>query len=476
MTHRLLVNPGTPSAWEIALRPGPNRIGRGDHNDFKVQHASVSGTHCEITVSSAGVLIKDLGSTNGTFLNGAPVNEAMLHSGQHLQFGAVDMVFESAAPEGTPPVRVNLPAAAAASAPARVTTPAGGMRFSGAHATPAAAPAVAPVETQSGIEPPMAPPIPPPASAGPAYCKFHPKTLARFYCNKCRKYFCDMCVTTHATSTGQKKICRACGADVTPVLVKRAVTSGQGFYARLPGAFIYPLRGFGPVILLLAALVFSALNFLGRLPLFVGIMGIVLRIIMLAAAYGFLFRFMQNIIHVSTSDENEPLSLPAADGLLIGFMQLLGTLLMSFWLQIGLEIVQRFTGFSGIQIPGAAFIAATILGCLYCPMAILAVTMKDSVLAGNPLVVFPAILRMPLEYAVTAIVLLSAYGFYQLGSRIAMLAGWTTMTTHNMSVMFMSLGFQALWSFITIYILAVSMRILAMLYVSKKERFGWFTH
>ena len=100
MTHRLLVNPGTPSAWEIALRPGLNRIGRGDQNDFQVSHASVSGAHCEITVSSAGVILKDLGSTNGTFLNGAPVQEAMLHSGQRLQFGAVDMLFESAAPEG----------------------------------------------------------------------------------------------------------------------------------------------------------------------------------------------------------------------------------------------------------------------------------------------------------------------------------------------------------------------------------------
>ena len=462
MTHRLLVNPGTPSAWEIALKPGPNRIGRGDQNDFQVPHASVSGAHCEITVSSAGVLIKDLGSTNGTFLDGGPVHEAMLHSGQHLQFGAVDLLFESAAPAGAPPVRVNLPAAAH-SAAARVTAPAGSLRFSGAHSTPAAAPMSPPVETQAEIEPPMAPPIAPPASSGAAFCKFHPKTLARFYCHKCGKYFCDMCVTTHATSTGQKKICRACGADVAPVLVQRGAISGKSFYARLPGAFIYPFRGFGPVILLIAAMVFSALNFVGGGPF---------GIFIAAAAYGFLFLFMQNIIHVSTSDENEPLSLPPAGDLGGGFMQLLGTLLMSFWLLIGLLIAKYFE----IEIPGAAFIAATIIGCLYCPMAILAVAMKDSVLAGNPLVVFPAILRMPLEYAVTAIVLLSAYGFYQLGSWIAMFAGWTTMTTHNMSVLFMSLGFQALWSFITIYILAVSMRILAMLYISKKEQFGWFTH
>ena len=76
-----------------------------------------------------------------------------------------------------------------------------------------------------------------------------------------------------------------------------------------------------------------------------------------------------------------------------------------------------------------ALIAATILGCLYCPMAILAVAMKDSVLAGNPLVVFPAILRMPLEYALTAFVLLCAYGLYQLGNWISMVKSRVSKST-----------------------------------------------
>src|SRR6185436_10783957 len=96
MTHRLLVNPGTPQAWEIPLKSGVNRIGRGEHNDFQVPHTTVSGTHCEIMVSSAGAILKDLGSTNGTFVNRVLVLEAILQSGQHVQLGSVDMVFESA--------------------------------------------------------------------------------------------------------------------------------------------------------------------------------------------------------------------------------------------------------------------------------------------------------------------------------------------------------------------------------------------
>src|SRR5690242_1200009 len=95
MTHRLLVNPGTPQAWEISLKPGVNRIGRSEQNDFQVTHASVSGAHCEIVLSSAGVVLRDLGSTNGTFVNRSPVREITLQPGQHVQLGSVDMIFEA---------------------------------------------------------------------------------------------------------------------------------------------------------------------------------------------------------------------------------------------------------------------------------------------------------------------------------------------------------------------------------------------
>ena len=91
MTHRLLVNPGTPQAWEIVLKPGVNRIGRGEHNDFKVAHGSVSTSHCEINVSSAGVLIKDLGSTNGTQLEAQPL--APPNPGRPRDHGILQAVF-----------------------------------------------------------------------------------------------------------------------------------------------------------------------------------------------------------------------------------------------------------------------------------------------------------------------------------------------------------------------------------------------
>lgn len=109
MSNRLIINPGTPEAWAIELHPGANRIGSAADNEFVIPHSSVSGHHCELTVTDDGVLLKDLGSTNGTFVAQVPVTEFKLQNGHRVQLGAVEMIFES---QGLPvlPDAVNLPA------------------------------------------------------------------------------------------------------------------------------------------------------------------------------------------------------------------------------------------------------------------------------------------------------------------------------------------------------------------------------
>jgi len=137
MSHRLLVNPGTPQAWEIELKLGVNRIGRGEQNDFTINHASISTHHCEITVTDTAVFLKDLGSTNGTFVERVPVTEIQLYPRQRVQFGAVEMSFESdLAP--VLPEAINLPAAGGrivsanpgpAAPPPPPPAPVGGLRI-----------------------------------------------------------------------------------------------------------------------------------------------------------------------------------------------------------------------------------------------------------------------------------------------------------------------------------------------------------
>lgn len=451
MSNRLLVNPGTPQTWEIALKPGTNRIGRSDQNDFQVNHPSVSGSHCEIMVSSAGVLLKDLGSTNGTFVNRAPVREVLLQSGQELQLGGVNMVFEGPGA----PAAVAVPASVPMAAPVRLAP--AGLRISRPQAEPPPA-----------DEPPLAPPLvaapaqsASPMTAGPTFCKFHPKTPARFHCGHCQKFYCDMCVTTRTVGEVMGKFCRACGQAVTPVQVQRTHTSSKGFFSRLPGAVIYPFRGFGLLILVLAAAFFSALEFIG------GPFGIIIMI----GAYGFLFLFMQNIIHSTASNENEPLSLPDAGGLFGAAFQLGATITLSFGPAIGLLIARFFD----VEVPVAAIIAAGVFGCLYFPMSFLAVAMKDTVMAANPLIVIPAIFKMPFEYLITSVLLMSVFGLRQLGNLVSSVAEGVTFSTKDMSVLFLAIGVQAAWAFGSLYLLTVSMRILGLLYISKKEKFGWFS-
>jgi hypothetical protein len=90
---RLIVNPGSPAAWEIQLKPGANSIGRGLANDFKITDGSVSNTHCQVLVSDGSAVIKDLGSSNGTFVNRMPVQEALLQHGQTVHLGGLEMMF-----------------------------------------------------------------------------------------------------------------------------------------------------------------------------------------------------------------------------------------------------------------------------------------------------------------------------------------------------------------------------------------------
>lgn len=78
----------------IELRLGVNRIGRGPHNDFSVDHASVSSLHCEITLDGDGMVVKDLDSTNGTFVDGQRIQTGNLQTGQRLRLGSVELLAE----------------------------------------------------------------------------------------------------------------------------------------------------------------------------------------------------------------------------------------------------------------------------------------------------------------------------------------------------------------------------------------------
>jgi pSer/pThr/pTyr-binding forkhead associated (FHA) protein len=75
------------------LPGGVRTIGRATGADFIVDAALVSRVHCRVSALPDGSLeLRDLDSTNGTFVNGQRVETARLASGDHIQVGRVELV------------------------------------------------------------------------------------------------------------------------------------------------------------------------------------------------------------------------------------------------------------------------------------------------------------------------------------------------------------------------------------------------
>src|SRR5687767_8946225 len=88
-------------------------VGRVEDNAFQIAEPSVSSHHAEIILKGTDVLIKDLNSTNGTYINGEKITEAVLKPGQTLKFGQVELRLEGKDGAGAPKAGATAPAAEA---------------------------------------------------------------------------------------------------------------------------------------------------------------------------------------------------------------------------------------------------------------------------------------------------------------------------------------------------------------------------
>lgn len=70
------------------------RLGRGTDVDIRVDDPGVSRHHAEILLGRE-VLLRDLGSTNGTYVDGVQVGETVLHDGAVVQLGATRLTFRA---------------------------------------------------------------------------------------------------------------------------------------------------------------------------------------------------------------------------------------------------------------------------------------------------------------------------------------------------------------------------------------------
>ena len=84
---------GIPEKTFRILPGGVRTIGRAVGADFIVDAALVSRVHCRVTaMDDGGLEVRDLDSTNGTFVNGRRVGTARLAPGDRVQVGRVELI------------------------------------------------------------------------------------------------------------------------------------------------------------------------------------------------------------------------------------------------------------------------------------------------------------------------------------------------------------------------------------------------
>lgn len=171
---QLIYKNGPQSGSAIQLRLGINRIGRNPANDVQIVDPSVSSFHCELHVSNLGVAFRDVGSRNGSFIEGRRVTKEILTTGKTLQLGAVSLDV------AVPMVNISIP------------------------------PKPARAEVFANFLP-----------DGTQACQTHAEAAANFRCLKCEKTWCYDCVrrTGLVGSANAAYSCLECSGKCEKIVV-----------------------------------------------------------------------------------------------------------------------------------------------------------------------------------------------------------------------------------------------------------------
>jgi transcriptional regulator with PAS, ATPase and Fis domain len=91
----LIVAPGTADERRVKIGDEPLCLGSDEEADIRIDDPHVSRKHCEVRLTVDGVLLRDLGSKNGTFLADTAVQSVLLRSGALITLGRTLIRFEA---------------------------------------------------------------------------------------------------------------------------------------------------------------------------------------------------------------------------------------------------------------------------------------------------------------------------------------------------------------------------------------------
>jgi len=89
----LFVIQGADQGKRFEFKSGPVALGRDTSNPIRLHDTEISRRHAELRLEREGYRIVDLGSANGTYVNGQPVDQTPLQSGDRVQLGQTVMLF-----------------------------------------------------------------------------------------------------------------------------------------------------------------------------------------------------------------------------------------------------------------------------------------------------------------------------------------------------------------------------------------------
>lgn len=99
--YKLIPIRGIPDQKEFILKEGKNVIGRTEESDIHLDSEFISKRHALITITGSEIVIEDLKSRNGTFVNGVMVQTAKLKAGNRISFQDIILELRPAAKQKT---------------------------------------------------------------------------------------------------------------------------------------------------------------------------------------------------------------------------------------------------------------------------------------------------------------------------------------------------------------------------------------
>jgi hypothetical protein len=229
--------------------------------------------------------------------------------------------------------------------------------------------------------------------------------------------------------------------------------AAKGFFEWMPDALVYPFRGIGPIYI----------GFFGLLiPLVEGAMRFFFyAIVAVALLWGFFFACFQHFVLCTAHGDDRP-EWPDVTSVWQDILSPLFRFVGLGVLVFGPALVLAVAAGLGQAWAGLALLPVLALCAIYFPMALLAVALFDSLVAVNPMLVVPSILRVPLHYLIVLVLFGLATLAMEGGELLAaMLPGGKLL----------AIGVTSLLGF---YFFAVQARLLGLLYRCNKAKLGWF--